>query len=1199
MNGITSLLLLLALVCAWPLSARRMEEPLLQVYSRDGGEYLDASPLPLHGEEWHWLQERERLILGVPRPDNPPMDITLRANAYEGVTADIVGMLTHLLHIEILVKGYSSRAAAIEALKRGEIDLLSASNAYEQEQQLLLTDKYIADDPAIYKNIAIREREIKSVAVPEYYLPYTDIMRYLSNYKIKIYPSRYSALSAVAYGQVDAVMVDMISGNFIVNKFYQSSIQLLKPLYIDTAGFAFALNPKERRLKRIMDIALGEILDGKRAEVAKRWNGGGLSIGASKIELSREQWEWLAKREKIRIAVNSGIPPLSFYDVTGTMHGVVADLLQVMRAKLGVELETVPIRTPEQMTRLLDSGQVDVGVLSPSAERRNRYLFSRAFVLDPLSYVVGLRHRKAPPESLLKTGTVAMVRGFISTQAIEAEYGKLTTRQFDTIEDAMRCVATEVCDVTILPLRVAKYYLNSKFPDSLLITGELFDSIPIGAAFAVTPVHPILRDILDKVITIIPPDELEGLSNRWRVNVKQESVSWQELIREFGVFIALILLLTLWVGLWGLSLRKQIRERRLVEGALSTQLKFIADLVDGTPHPIYARDLNGSLVLCNSSYASFLGEPKTSLLGTGLDDARARWPFLAPLHGDLALSRDTGLPQEGDHRLILPTGGVDVYHWVQPYYDLDGKVQGGVGGWIDVSERVRLLDDLAVASQEAQEANRAKSTFLATMSHEIRTPMNAIIGLLELALKRGRLHQEDQSSLAIAHGSAKDLLSLIGDILDISKIESGRFELAPEPHDIVILTESVVTVFTALARQKNLRLELVTGQTHWVEIDGLCYKQILSNLISNAIKYTEHGSVTVTLVSWVSDGWCTVQLTIRDTGIGIDQAEQARLFEPFSQASQPERIQQSGTGLGLVISRSLCEAMGGSLVLESELGQGTRVSVEMKLPAADAMVMPSESAQDPAVEPGRRLKILVVDDHPANRLLVSQQLAYLGHDATAVESGEEALRLLAGARVDVIMTDFNMPGMNGFELARQYRAQERLHGWRPTLILGLTADARQEQISEGQAAGMDDCLFKPVGLEALDHCLRQHLQREEQADIAACMQVIRQSLGPLTGHQSALMSPLLAEFVRASDDDISELQRAAEEGHVGQFIDRIHRLKGGARIMGTMTLVATCSEIESGELDQAGLPEALTRLQQEYEVVRLAATRLQVMDGEE
>ncbi|WP_322746287.1 histidine kinase dimerization/phospho-acceptor domain-containing protein, partial [Providencia rustigianii] len=136
-----------------------------------------------------------------------------------------------------------------------------------------------------------------------------------------------------------------------------------------------------------------------------------------------------------------------------------------------------------------------------------------------------------------------------------------------------------------------------------------------------------------------------------------------------------------------------------------------------------------------------------------MDSDREQWPFLAPLFTDLVVACEERRVQEGDHRLVMARGGVDVYHWVQPYYDRDGKVQGGIGGWIDVSERLRLLDELAVASQEAQEANRAKSTFLATMSHEIRTPMNAIIGLLELTLRRDRLHEEDKASLSIAHGS--------------------------------------------------------------------------------------------------------------------------------------------------------------------------------------------------------------------------------------------------------------------------------------------------------------------------------------------------------------------------------------------------------------------------------------------------------------
>ncbi|MGV2846112.1 ATP-binding protein [Aeromonas hydrophila] len=1190
MKLLTIILVALCTLCA---SAHELEAQLLHIYARNDSEYLEKRSLPLHAEDWLWLRNRGRLILGVPRPDNPPMDITLRANAYEGVTADIAGMLSHLLRVEIVVKTYPSRAAAIDALKREEIDLLSTSNAYEEEQQLLLTDKYMSDDPAIYKNMHVKERDIRTVAVPEYYLPAIDIMRYLPDVQIKTYPSRYSALSAVAYGQVDAVMIDMISGNFIVNKFYQDSIQLLKPLYIDTHGFSFSLEKKNQRLKKIINIALDEILEGKREEIAKRWNGGGLSIGASKVGLSSEQWAWLGQQKKIRIAVNSGVPPLSFLDINDTLHGVVADLLQVLRAKLGVEIEVVPVKTSKQMLQLLDGGLVDVAVLSPSVERRHRYLFSRAFVLDPLSYVVGVRHEASRPEMLLRSGTVAMIRDFISEQAIAEGYGKLTARQFDRIEDALRCVATELCDVAVLPLRVAKYYINSKFPDSLLITGELFDSIPIGAAFAVSPDHQSLRDILDKVITIIPPDELEGLSNRWRVSTQQEAITWQELVQEFGVFIALILLLTIWISLWGLSLHKQVRQRRAAEMALSTQLKFIEDLVDGTPHPIYARDREGRLILCNSSYAGFFGEEKPRLLGASMEEDCRRWPFITPLFEDLSSARAVRCTHQGDHRLPMPTGTVDVYHWVQPYYDLDGNVQGGIGGWIDVSERQRLLDELALASQDAQEANRAKSTFLATMSHEIRTPMNAVIGLLELTLRRDRLHEEDKDSLTIAHDSANDLLSLIGDILDISKIESGRLELMPEPHDIAELTGSVVTVFSALARQKHLQLELIAEDARWVQIDGLCYKQILSNLVSNAIKYTEQGSVQVELRSRSSDGWCTLQLVVRDTGIGIEPTEQARLFQPFGQARQPEHIQRSGTGLGLMISRSLCESMGGSLLLESEPGHGTCVSIEMKLPLAAA------PEQEPVVdavivaEYSRRLRVMIVDDHPTNRLLVSQQLAYLGHDATAAESGAEALALFANTPFDVVITDFNMPGMSGFELTRQYRALELSRGTHRCLILGLTADARQEQVSEGLTAGMDDCLFKPVGLEELERCLCRHMLREEQLRIASCIQEIKQCLGPLTGNQPALMLPLLHEFVRASDDDLLGLQQAAEGGELARFLDYVHRLKGGARIMGAMTLVAVCGEIESGGIAPQGLPMALLQLQHAYGIVRQAMVQMQ------
>nr|AAX49388.1 BvgS [Aeromonas piscicola] len=1192
MSKMRLLLILLVGLSSFLASANELEDSLLHVYARDDNEYFGKQILPLHNDDLAWLYNKKQLILGVPEPDNPPMDITIRSGNYEGVTADIIGILSKILGVDFLVKKLPSRSAAVDALKRGEIDLLSTSNIYEKEQGLLLTDKYIDDEPAIYKNINIKDKNIRVVAVPEYYLPAVDIMRYLPDVKIKVYPSKYSAVSAVSYGDADAVMMDLVSGNFLINNYYQDTIRLSKLMYSDTQGFAFSLNKSNHQLKKIIDIALHEILEKERDEIAKRWSGGGLSISADKIKLTSSEWSFLSERRKLKIAVSSGLPPLSFLDVNGTLHGVTADLLQVVRVKLGVDIEVIPVETPQRLTQLLEKGRVDAAIMAISEEGRQRYRFSRAFIMDPLVYAVHLKQKDATPSDLLKADSVGVVRDAALLQAISNVYGKLNIKLFDKSEDALRCVAIETCSVAVLPLRVAKYLINSKFPDRLTIRGELFNSIPISAALAVPRGQTDLLNILDKVIATIPPDELEGLSNRWRVNARQEAISWREFMDEFGIFISLILLLIIWVSLWGLSLRKQMRERRVAEVALSAQLKFIEDLVDGTPHPIYARDQDGRLILCNSSYAAFFGEPKAGLLGSGLAADGERWPFLAPLFADLAAAREERQAQEGDHRLVMVNEAVDVYHWVQPYYDLDGKVQGGIGGWIDVSERLRLLDDLAVASQEAQEANRRFWPHEPRNSypHECHHRPAGVDSAGEIVCMR-RIKPRSPSPMA----RQTDLLTLIGDILDISKIESGRLELVPEPHDIAALTESVVTVFNALARQKNLQLELVIGAAHWVQVDGLCYKQILSNLISNAIKYTELGSVRVELQLqlWSSDGWCTLQLVVRDTGIGIAPAELARLFQPFSQASQPEHIQQSGTGLGLMISRSLCESMGGSLVLESELGRGTRVCVEMKLPLATAVEKPLSGELDSVMARGDRLRVMIVDDHPTNRLLISQQLAYLGHEAMAAESGEQALALFAEYPFDVVITDFNMPGMNGFELTRQCRAREYLNGRHRCVILGLTADARQEQVNEGHAAGMDDCLFKPVGLEALDHCLRRHMQREEQADVAACMQEIRQCLGPLTGHQSALMLPLLAEFVRASDDDLQALQQAATAGELARFLDYVHRLKGGARIMGAMQLVATCSEIESGELNAQTLPMALQRLQRVYHIARLAIVRLQ------
>jgi len=232
-----------------------------------------------------------------------------------------------------------------------------------------------------------------------------------------------------------------------------------------------------------------------------------------------------------------------------------------------------------------------------------------------------------------------------------------------------------------------------------------------------------------------------------------------------------------------------------------------------------------------------------------------------------------------------------------------------IAGWVDVSERHRLLGQLQEAKDDADAANRAKTTFLATMSHEIRTPMNAVIGMIELALKSAEQGRADRDALEVASVASRGMLELIGDILDIARIESGHLSLAQEPANLRELLASVVRVFEGLARAKGLalRVTLDPALDRPVLIDPLRFKQVVSNLLSNAIKFTSKGQVQLGAQGDVAEDQLWLRLWVQDTGMGISAQDQQRLFNPFSQGSNAEQSARSGSGLGLVISRSLCE----------------------------------------------------------------------------------------------------------------------------------------------------------------------------------------------------------------------------------------------------------------------------------------------------
>ena len=392
------------------------------------------------------------------------------------------------------------------------------------------------------------------------------------------------------------------------------------------------------------------------------------------------------------------------------------------------------------------------------------------------------------------------------------------------------------------------------------------------------------------------------------------------------------------------------------------------------------------------------------------------------------------------------------------------------------------LEKLAEAKAEAEAANQAKSAFLAIMSHEIRTPLNGILGMTQALVADPSLNSQQRQRLAVIRQSGESLLSILNDILDLSKVEAGKLELEQIEFDLAELARGAQDSFTALAGQKGLKCRLaVDPAAQGVYLgDPTRVRQILFNLISNALKFTEHGEIRVGIGP--ADGG--VRMTVVDTGVGIEPEQLERLFGRFEQADPSSTRRYGGTGLGLSICRDLCGLMGGSIEVESKVGQGTTFTVTLPLErVADAGATAAAPAGPPAMDAGG-LRILAAEDNPTNQMVLKALLAPIGMEPTVVDDGAQAVEAWSTGDYDLILMDIQMPRMDGMTAARTIRAEEARTG-RPRIpIVALTANAMAHQVEEYFAAGMDLHVAKPINLAALYGAI-ESLQAQADGPAAA------------------------------------------------------------------------------------------------------------------
>jgi two-component system, sensor histidine kinase and response regulator len=541
-----------------------------------------------------------------------------------------------------------------------------------------------------------------------------------------------------------------------------------------------------------------------------------------------------------------------------------------------------------------------------------------------------------------------------------------------------------------------------------------------------------------------------------------------------------------------------ITERKRAEEELREQQQFLRQVIDTDPSLIFVKDWEGRFTLVNKAMADVYGTTPEELVGKSDADFNLNSEevedFLRADREVMETLQARYIPEES---ITDPdTGEV---RWLQtmkvPLVPLTGETRRVLGVATDITERKLIYEELLEAKEQAEAANRIKSDFLANMSHEIRTPMNGVIGMTGLLLDT-ELSEEQLEYAETIRTSGENLLAIINDILDFSKIEAGMLELEIIDFDLRNTVEEALDLFAEQGHAKGLELAILIPYDVPVALRGDPGRltQVMTNLISNAIKFTEEGEVVVRVeLSEETDDTSMVRFSVSDTGIGMTPEQQGRLFQSFTQADASTTRRYGGTGLGLSISRQLVERMGGELGVESAPGEGSTFWFE-----APFVKQPEAVRHPPKSHPElENLRILVVDDNATNRQIVHQQVTSWGMRNGMAEDAQSALKLLrvaaeSGEPYAVAILDMQMPGMDGMELARRIKQDSSLYSTRLILLtsLGMRGDTRA-----ARRAGIEAYLTKPVRQSHLYDAIAMVMGSPEEAEGGEAPLVTQHTIG--------------------------------------------------------------------------------------------------------
>lgn len=1128
--------------------------------------------------------------VGVVLEANTPLVIHRDDGSVEGIVADYLKIIGDSSRLSFQVIGYCDYAQVLEALNAGKIDLMAGTPIQPQPGEVashaFFTNRHVEVRPRKWEPNQRRHPEVVAIANNEPLSP-----EFLQNYhadSVAVYPNQLQGLLAVAYGNADLFVSNATAANYLIDQLQLQPLQIRNFAPYHQPPYTFIANKNNADLISYINLILELIPSRATGDIQQRWFGGRSHYNVDdKLLLTEQELRWIQQHPVINYAAPADLAPLAFRErSSGQMNGLAIDVMNTITRRTGIKFNPVFVQDTGEGMRQFQMGKIDmlpgVGVNNQSNASS---LYTSSFAKTLWGIMVRADRMDINNINDLEGKRVGVQSGTISQEIITNPQLSASIDYFYAPDNKtlMTWLEQGKVDAVLNNLLTANFMTsqpslgNSKI---VAVAGET----PIQLAFAVSNSMPELKAIIDKVLESIPPEDLDKELSEWssfkpKLLYVPQDKTYQQLVSLLRIALILLLIGAIWLGIVVWVKRRQAAE-------LHRHLLLQESLIDGVPFALFIRTAGGELATFNPWFAEAREENLTTRLhGSG---KTSPWPMNTELDRMLdALCREvqaSNKPHLQDHSVMIRGEPRDVFLWIIPLRNGEHSL---LGGWEDISQRKTVQRQLESARLEAESANRTKSTFLATISHELRTPMNAILGLLELEIRsRGPANKKTLSTVS---ASAHSLLRLLDDIIDSAKIEAGQLQVNPHP---VALREELLRLFTLyqpIAQEKGLvfNCSVDDDMPTWVMTDMLRVRQVISNILGNALKFTRQGHVSVDVI-WNPLGPENgeLQIDITDTGIGISEQAQQELFQPFSQASDQRNPSFGGSGLGLWISSQLIEKMHGHIQLESAPGCGTSLYVTLPLDVAhqehvDASAAKALAEHAPATEDEFRhqsLRVLVVDDLPANRQLLSQQLAYLGITRVAMaEDGRDALDKLQFQTFDLLLTDCSMPVMDGYALAQAVRLSPEKADM---LIVGCTADARPEARMQCLAAGMDDCLTKPIGLDTLQNCLCElgMFNAPEPVvvpQISSPVPSIRDAIRRLSGGDTDTQNRLLQSLYDSNRADGAELSIAMDKGNLRDAARLIHRIKSSAGLLGAQQLFAGCEQmealIETGQRDELGI----------------------------